>query len=43
VTVLNDRMKHVGQLNLHIADWLQVCVVPDSTMRPLTATGAASG
>ncbi|PSN64305.1 hypothetical protein BS50DRAFT_575755 [Corynespora cassiicola Philippines] len=23
VTVLNDRMKHVSQLNAHIADWLQ--------------------
>lgn len=24
VAVLDSRMKHVGQLNTHIADWLQV-------------------
>lgn len=24
VNVLNDRMRHVAQLNTHIADWLQV-------------------
>lgn len=35
VAVLDSRIKHVGQLNTHIADWLQVGW-PSGTRTPLT-------
>lgn len=36
-------MKHVGQLNAQIADWLQVGPCPRVAMRELTAAGTSPG